>query len=232
MSGTTATGDPAPDVTHRPRSYRSLVLATIPVAVAIAAFGMVYGAAASVEFGPELTVAMSVLVFSGATQFAALGLVASGAGSLAILVTVAALNARHVVLGAAIRPHIRVERWRRVVLSWFLLDESFGLAMASKRHAGVVLLVSGATCYVAWLVGTVLGVVGARLVALEDLAVAIFPVLFIGLAALTATGRHRVLRIAAAAAGVAVGTVAVPGVAPFLPIALAVLVAIPEGRRG
>jgi predicted branched-subunit amino acid permease len=231
MAGPTASLSSTPDGTHRARGHRSLVLAAIPVAIAIAAFGMVYGAAASAEFGPELTVAMSLLVFSGATQFATLGLIASGAGSLAILVTVAALNARHVVLGAAIRPHIRVDRRRRIVLSWFLLDESFGLAMASKRHAGTVLLVTGATCYVAWQIGTLLGVVGARLVALEDLAVAIFPVLFIGLAALTATGRHRVLRIAAAAAGVALGTLAVPTVAPFLPIALAVLVAIPEGRN-
>jgi predicted branched-subunit amino acid permease len=230
MSGPTAHTSPAPDDASRPRAYRGLVLTTIPVAVAIAAFGMVYGATASAEFGPELAVAMSLLVFSGATQFATLGLVASGAGSLAILVTVAALNARHVVLGAAIRPHIGLDRRRRVALSWFLLDESFGLAMVSKRHASVVLLVTGATCYVAWQVGTLLGVVGARLVALEDLAVAIFPVLFIGLAALTATGPHRVLRIAAAAAGVAVGTLVVPTVAPFLPIALAVLVAIPEGR--
>jgi predicted branched-subunit amino acid permease len=230
MSGPTAAAAPTPHGQQRARSHRSLVLATIPVALAIAAFGTVYGAAASAEFGPELTVAMSLLVFSGATQFATLGLVASGAGSLAILVTVAALNARHVVLGAAIRPHIRLDRRRRIVLSWFLLDESFGLAMASKRHAGVVLLVTGATCYVAWQVGTLLGVVGARLVALEDLAVAIFPVLFIGLAALTATGRHRVLRIAAAAVGVAVGTLVIPTAAPFLPIALAVLVAIPEGR--
>jgi predicted branched-subunit amino acid permease len=217
---------------ERALARRSIVAATVPVAVAIAVFGMVYGAAASAEFGPELTVVTSLLVFSGTTQFATLGLVASGAGSLAIIVTVVALNTRHLVLGAALRPRVEGSRARRAILSWFLIDESFGLAMASTGRAGRVLLLAGATCYVAWLVGTVLGVVGARLVALEGMATAVFPVLFIGLAAITATGRHIVGRAIVAGVSVALLALAIPDatVHAFLPIVAAVIVALPETR--
>jgi predicted branched-subunit amino acid permease len=212
---------------------RGILTATIPVALAIAVFGMVYGAAASAEWGPELAVAMSVLVFSGTTQFATLGLAVSGAGAVGIVVTVLALNARHLVLGAALRPRVEGGRARRAVLSWFLIDESFGLAMASPRRAGHVLLLAGATCYVAWLIGTVLGVVGARLVALEGLATAVFPVLFIGLAALTAAGRHSVGRAVVAGLTVALLALAVPDptVHAFLPIIAAVIVALPDARQ-
>ena len=217
---------------ERALARRSIVTATIPVAVAIGVFGMVYGAAASAEWGPEMAVAVSVLVFSGATQFATLGLAASGAGSIAIVVTVLALNARNLVLGAALRPRVEGGTVRRAVLSWFLIDESFGLAMASRGRAAQVLLLAGVTCYLAWVGGTVLGVIGARLAPLEGLAGAVFPVLFIGLAAIVAVGRHSVWR--AAAAGLAVACLAFaitdPTVHAFLPIVAAVIVAIPERR--
>jgi predicted branched-subunit amino acid permease len=218
---------------ERARARRNIVAAVIPVAIAIGVFGMVYGAAASAEWGPEPAVAVSLLVFSGVTQFATLGLAASGAGSLAIVVTVAALNTRNLVLGAALRPRVEGGRLRRMVLSFFLIDESFGLAMASRDRAARVLLLAGVTCYVAWIGGTLLGVVGARLAPLEGLAGAVFPVLFIGLAAITATGRHVIGRAITAGFSVALLALAIPDptVHAFLPIIVAVIVAIPE-RRG
>ncbi len=77
-----------------------------------------------------------------------------------------------------------------------------------------------------------LGVVGARVAALEDAAAAIFPVLFIGLAVITA--RRRDLAVRALIAGVAVAGVAItlPVARPFAPIVAAALVALPgHGTR-
>lgn len=51
-------------------------------------------------------------------------------------------------------------------MAWFLLDESFGLALASKRRADFVLVVGGAIFYAAWVIGTLLGALGALAVAL------------------------------------------------------------------
>ena len=119
----------------------------------------------------------------------------------------------------------------RSVLSWFLVDEGFGLAVASGRQAAHVLVVSGMLFYLAWQVGTLLGVAGAQAVALEDLAAAVFPVLFIGLAAIAATGRSGALRAVAAGVIVLLGTILVPGLHPFLPILAALLVALPGPAR-
>lgn len=54
--------------------------AALPPGAAIAVFGAIYGAAAGPELGVAGTLASSVLVFSGALQFATLALAANGAG--------------------------------------------------------------------------------------------------------------------------------------------------------
>lgn len=207
-----------------------LLLAAAPLGAAIGVFGMIFGAAASTQMDPVMALGMSVFIFSGALQFAALGLAASGAGAGALILTAIALNARHVVLGAVIRPRIEASRRRRAVMAFFMLDESFGLAITSGPRAGFVLLASGAAFFACWLAGTLLGLLGARVVAVEGLAAALFPVLFIGLAAITVRGRRGVLRVAIAATLVVVLSFAVPALAAFTPIIAALAVALPGGR--
>lgn len=225
--------DPAdtPTVTPFGKSGRGgLLLASAPLAAAIGVFGMIFGAAASLQMDAALAVGMSLLVFSGTLQFATTGLIASGAGVAAIVVTALALNARHVVLGAVLRPRLRGSPLRRAVLAWFMLDESFGLALAAGTRTSFVLLVSGAIFFAAWVAGTVLGVLGARLVAVEGLAAALFPVLFVGLAAITVRGRDGVVRVVIAAALVLGLSLLVPDLHAFLPILAALLVALPGAR--
>ena len=197
----------------------------------MAVFGVVFGAASSVEFGALPTVAMSALVFSGTVQFAVVGLLSSGAGVSAVILTVAALNARHLVLGAAIRPLLPGSRLRRALMGWFLIDESFGFAVAAGHQPARVLVLSGLLFYVAWQMGTLLGVGGAQVVALEGIATAVFPVLFIGLAALTAGGRAGALRAIGAAAIVLGATLLAPSLHPVLPIVAALIVALPGASR-
>ncbi|CAN5825354.1 hypothetical protein BH24CHL5_BH24CHL5_05560 [soil metagenome] len=191
---------------------------------------MIFGAAATTQMEPALAIGMSLLIFSGTLQFAALGLLASGAGVGAIVLVAVALNMRHVVLGAVLRPRVDGSPLRRAVMAFFMLDESFGLAVASGRRAAYVLLVSGFAFFVCWQVGTLLGLLGARLVAVEGLAAALFPVLFIGLAAITVRGRVGVLRAAIAAALVIAVALYVPDLHAFAPIAAALIVALPGGR--
>jgi 4-azaleucine resistance transporter AzlC len=209
---------------------RATLVTAAPLAAAIAVFGMVFGASASAAMDPLLTVGMSLIVFSGSLQFALIGLLAGGAGPVALLVTTLVLNLRHVVLGAVLRSRLSGAAWRRAVLSYFIVDESFGLALAARRRTAFVLAVSGVTFYLAWQVGTLLGVLGARLVALEDLAGAIFPVLFIGLAAVTARGRDGLLRAVVAALVVALAAFVVPAVHDYAPILAALIVALPSSR--
>ncbi len=209
---------------------RATLITALPFATAIGVFGVVFGAAASATVDPLLVAGMSLVIFSGSLQFALVALLVSGAGPAVLLFTTVVLNLRHVVFGAVLRPRIEGSLLRRAFLGFFMIDESFGLAVAAGKRAALVLAVSGTAFYIAWQIGTLLGVLGARVVALEEVARAIFPVLFIGLAALTARGREGSLRALAAAALVVISALFVPALFDYAPILAAILVAIPARR--
>lgn len=222
-------------------SATSLVLTALPAALAIGIFGLLYGAAARPLIGPEATVALSLVVFSGALQFATVGLIAAGAGPAALLLTALTLNLRHLVMGAVLRTRIRAPVLRRALLAAVLLDETFGFAVAGSTDPRVTvderahlaertLAVSGVVCYAAWIGGTLLGVLGAGLPGVERIAAAVFPVLFIGLAALTTRTRSVAVRTVAAAGVTAVICVALPDVRALAPVVAGVAVALPPDR--
>jgi predicted branched-subunit amino acid permease len=119
------------------------------------------------------------------------------------------------------------------------VDETFGFAIAAgnavePRAVGTTtertLLVAGLTLWVAWLVGTVVGVLGGGLAAVESVAGAIFPVLFIGLAALAVMRPSHVARAIAAAVLTAAVAVLLPELRMLAPVIAGVLVALP-GRE-
>jgi predicted branched-subunit amino acid permease len=213
----------------------------LPAALAIAAFGVIYGAVARPLIGSELTFFSSLIIFSGATQFSVIALVAAGASAPAMLLTAAILNVRHLVMGAVLRTSLGPSRIRRALLAWFLLDESFGFTVlaAGRVEAGPTreavaertLLVTGICCYVAWIIGTVLGILGAGLPGLDRVAQAVFPVLFIALAALTA----RTLNLAGRAVGAAFITALIcltlPDWRGLAPVVAGLAVALPNDRR-
>ena len=219
---------------------RGILVTSLPAAGAIAVFGTLYGTAAQPLIGTPLTIASSMFIFSGALQFALVGLLSTGAGAPALLLTAATLNLRHVVMGAVLRPRIGGSRLRRAGLAFTLLDETFGFAVAAPEEAGAerTLFVSGIVCYIAWQIGTVVGVLGAGLSGVEKLADAVFPVLFIGLASLAATTGTLVLRALAAAALTAAVALYLPDIRSLAPVIAGVLVALPgaadasEAREG
>lgn len=172
----------------------------VPIAAAIGVFGMVYGAAAQPIFGTWLTLISSVVIFSGTVQFTMVGLVAASAGPLAVVWAVFVVNVRNFALGGAVRPHLTGTRARRVLTAWFLIDETVGLALSAPANADRILLRSGVAAYLAWVVGTAAGVAGGAALGLESLAGSVFPVLFIGLAALMIRGRGALIRACAGAA--------------------------------
>jgi predicted branched-subunit amino acid permease len=166
----------------------------VPVAAAIGVFGVVYGAAATPVLGSTLTITSSAIMFSGAAQFTMVALIAAGATGAGVVGAVAALALRHLPLGAVLRPHLTAGRMRRVLLSVMLIDETTGLALTMDEPAERTLAVSGGLSYVAWVLGTTVGVAGGALPVAEPLAAALFPVLFVGLAALTTNSRSDTVR--------------------------------------
>ena len=221
-------------VSRQPISERSekrrTVVAALPPASAIFVFGVIYGSLAQEQMGVTATILSSLIIFSGSVQFTLVALLAAGAGPMALVAGAATLNLRNIVLGAVVRPRVDASPVRRGLMAWFLTDEAAGLAITAGVDASFVLVVAGSMFYVAWQLGTVLGVLGAGLDALRDAATAVFPVLFIGLAALACPSWPIAARAVAAAVVAGLAAWLWPDWQGVVAVLAAVLVSIP-GRK-
>ena len=209
----------------------SIVLAACTTALAVAVYGVVFGVVAD-SWGSWRAIVGSALIFSGSIQFSAADLLAQGGSAGAIVLAAAILNARNVVLGAVVRSRVRRGLLGRLGLAFFMDDESFGLAMASARSATKVILGAGGLFFVAWVCGTAVGTLAGSGTALfEDAAAAMFPVLFVGLAAISVEGRAGLARTVTAGIGALALVYALPSLREFVPVAVAVLVSLVGGER-
>jgi branched chain amino acid efflux pump len=189
---------------------RKLIVDGLGIIVSAAGFGFVYGLAARTQagFSPVDVMAMSVLVFAGAAQFAAIGYVAGGLPWLAIGVLTGLLNARHVLYSASLAPWFRGRSFaERAVAAHVLTDEAFALSIGHFRRLGRFdafgywFAAIGVT-FIPWFFATLVGcLVGNAIVDPERLGIdVIFPAAMIGLAVGLISGRREL--VAAVAGGV------------------------------
>jgi 4-azaleucine resistance transporter AzlC len=191
------------------------------IGLASAAFGLVYGLAArQAGFSLVEGTAMSVLVFAGAAQFAAAGLVAQGVPWLGIIVLTALLNARHLLYSAALAPWFAPRsRAERALSAHVLTDEAFALALpafrALGRHDRRTYALAAAIPALPWMLATSVGLVGGSLLP-DPTALGIdvvFPAAMAGLAVALITDRSSVIAaVSGALMGVAVALVTQPSV--------------------
>jgi predicted branched-subunit amino acid permease len=210
------------------RGFRFGTARGLPLALVVGMFGVVFGAlaAATEPMGAVPAVAMSVLTFAGSAQFAAVSVLAEGGQALPAAAAAVLLNLRYVPIGVTVAPYLRGPWWRRLVVSQLIVDESWAVASRSGGRYDISVLIGvGVVLWVAWVGGTVIGVVGGR--ALGDPAAlgldAAFPALFLALLATHLSGR---LSLVAAVAGATVALALVPFTPPGVPIVAAALAAL------
>ena len=202
------------------QSRRRLIIDGIGIAVSALAFGFVYGLAAEgAGLSPIEAVAMSVIVFAGAAQFAAIGYITGGLAWPAIILLTALINARHLLYAAALAPWLcDVPAPRRALMAHVLTDEAFALAIAHFTRLGRTdergywIAAIGST-WIPWNVATLAGVlIGREIPSPERFGIDIvFPAAMVGLAAGLITGRREVVAaIVGAVLGVAVGLLVSP----------------------
>ncbi len=109
------------------------------------------------------TSAMSVIVFAGAAQFAAVELLRSGAGAPVVALTILLINARHLLMAAALRPFVGgASLVRRLGLAYILTDEAFAMGIGHFRRGHRDLsyyTVFGISLWCCWNAGTLAGAV-------------------------------------------------------------------------
>ena len=113
------------------QSKSSLLLAgardIIPLLIAAAPFGIVYGALAiSNGLSVLATMGMSLFVFAGASQFVAVTLLGIGAAIPIIILTVFVVNLRHMLYAVSLMPYVaKLPQKIRALMSFWLTDESY-----------------------------------------------------------------------------------------------------------
>jgi predicted branched-subunit amino acid permease len=209
------------------------VRASLAVGLAVAAYGVSFGALA-VASGLDIwqTCVLSLFMFSGGSQFALIGVLASGgvAAGPAAITSAALLGVRNSLYSMRMSPIVGGPWWRKLLAAQWTIDESTAVSTAQPTLRGqkVGFRVTGAVIYVGWnlttLIGALLGdLVGdVRQYGLDAAAAAAF----LGLLWPRLRARQP---IAVAAAAAVVAALLIPWLPPGLPVLAAALVAVVVG---
>ncbi|MEQ6916459.1 AzlC family ABC transporter permease [Halomonas aquatica] len=151
--------DSRPTLRHLVGGFRRMA----PLSLFVIVFGLAFGVAALQQgLSAAETLLMSGLVFAGAAQFATLELWGDTIPLLPLLAITLAINARHLLMGAAFYPHLRhLPTGRRYASLVLLSDANWAMAMTGGSSAARlgILVGGGLALWSTWMIGTGLGVV-------------------------------------------------------------------------
>lgn len=214
------------------RSRRSEVIRqSLSVAVATGLYGVSFGALA-VASGLSIwqTVLLSALLFSGGSQFALVGVVASGGTGVAAIATSSLLGIRNGLYGLQVSRLLNARGWRRLTAAHLTIDESTAVSVVQPEPemARVGFWWTGIGIYLGWNVTTFAGALignaigDPRTYGLDAAAVAAFTALL-----WPRLGSHQARAVAAAAAVIAL--LLAPHSTPGVPVLAATVAAVVAG---
>ena len=164
----------------------SVVSAGVLLGLAVGVFGVSFGLiAVTAGLSPAKASAMSLLVFTGASQFAAVGVVGAGGSPATAIASALFLGARNAAYGLTMAPVLEGRLPKRLLAAQLVIDESTALAMAqsNNRERQRGFWAAGVSIYVFWNIGTVIGALGGQLIGKPETwgLDAAFPAAFVAL---------------------------------------------------
>ena len=215
-------------------SKRPITTSAIGIGLATGAYGLSFGAI-SVASGLSAlqTQTLSLLMFTGASQFALVGVLGAGGVAIAAVLTAWLLGARNGLYALHLAPTLNLRRLLKPVAAQLTIDESTAMSIANDHtptHSRHAFWVTGISVYLLWNIGTLLGALGAS--AIGDPAVlgldAAIPAGFLAL--LWPRLRDRTAW-AIAAGGATVALVLTPLTRSGVPVLASALIAVFAGYR-
>ncbi|MBS2537137.1 AzlC family ABC transporter permease [Catenulispora sp. NF23] len=206
------------------------------VCAADAVVGATFGAVAVAGGLPAwLPIAMSVLVFAGGAQIAAVGVLVAGGGVVAAVATGLALNTRLLPYSLAVSDVLDTGRWwTRLLGAHLVVDESvaFALRQDDARRRRAAYWLTGVSLFVCWNAAVVLGALVAGTLGNPDTfgLDAVFPAVMVALILPGLAGDRR-LRTAAVL-GALLAVAATPVLPAGLPLLLAPVALVVVLRKG
>jgi predicted branched-subunit amino acid permease len=217
------------------RVNRTTAAASLSVSFTVGLYGIAFGAAGiAAGFSLLQTCLLSLLTFSGASQFAVVGVLGAGGSALSGITTASLLGIRNALYGLRMSPLLHLTGVKKIVGAQVTIDESTGVALGqSELGEGAMrqgFWLTGIGVYLFWNLFTVVGALGAQ--AMGDPAAwgldAAVPAAFLGLVWPRLTNSfEKTLAVTAMALSIAL----TPFVAAGIPIISTALLAVLFGWR-
>lgn len=214
---------------------RATATASLSVSFTVGLYGIAFGAA-GIEAGFSLwqTCLLSLLTFSGASQFAVVGVLGAGGSAISGIATASLLGIRNSLYGLRLAPLLQLRGWKKVIGAQVTIDESTGVALGQSDLGSDAMKqgfwLTGLGVYLFWNLFTVAGALGAS--AMGDPAAwgldAAVPAAFLGLVWPRLTNRlEKLLAVSA----VALSLLLTPFVAAGIPIIATAALAVVFGWK-
>ena len=208
---------------------------SLSVSITVGAYGTAFGAAAVANgFSLLQTCLLSLLTFSGASQFAVIGVLGAGGGAISGIATASLLGIRNGVYGVIMAPRLKVKGFKRIVAAQITIDESTAVALGQEVRGESAMRqgfwLTGFGVFIFWNLFTVAGALGAQ--AMGDIRAwgldSAVPAAFLGLVwPRLKTNRDRFLAV-----GCVVFALAMTPILPAgLPIIATAFIAVAVGLR-
>ena len=213
---------------------RATLSKSLSVSIAVGAYGTAFGAAAvAAGFSVLQACLLSLLTFTGASQFAVIGVLGAGGSAITGIATASLLGFRNAIYSMIAKPILNVRGFRKIVATQITIDESIAVATAEEvrgkdamRHG---FWLTGGGVFIFWNLFTLLGALGAN--AIGDPAAwgldAAVPAAFLGLVWPRLKSRNDYLL---AVSATVLALVLTPIVSAGLPIIATALLAIAFSR--
>ena len=204
---------------------------SLAVAIPVGTYGAAFGAASvAAGFSILQTCLLSLLLFSGASQFAVVGVMGAGGSALSAIATGSLLGFRNGLYGLKMAPILKLRGLKKILAAQLTIDESTGVAIGQESRGVEAsrygFWATGIGVYVFWNLFTLVGAIGAK--AIGDPSAwgldAAVPAAFLGLVwpRLIDT-KTRFVAVAAALLAVALTPIAPAGVPIIATVAIAVI---------
>lgn len=204
---------------------------SLAVAIPVGTYGAAFGAASiAAGFSILQTCLLSLLLFSGASQFAVVGVMGAGGSAISAIATGSLLGFRNGLYGLKMAPILKLRGIKKVIAAQLTIDESTGVAIGQEPRGEEAsrygFWATGIGVYVFWNLFTLFGALGAQAIGNPsawglDAAV---PAAFLGLVwPRLIDNKSRLVAITAALLALALTPIAPAGVPIIATVAIAVI---------
>jgi predicted branched-subunit amino acid permease len=209
---------------------RAVLRDALAIGLAVGAYGVSFGAAgAAAGLSVAQCCAASLLVFTGASQFALVGVLGSGGSVVAGVASALLLGGRNALYAVRLAGLLRLTGGRRLLAAHVTIDETTAMATAAPPAlAATAFWATALSVYALWNLATLLGALGAG--AVDTSALGLDAAVGAAFLALLAPRLRERTGLRVAVGGAMVAAAAVPFTPPGVPVLLAGLAVLPALR--